>query len=198
TDALTDANSILRDQPAHAKALYRRAKALVELGRHNEAAEVLRKLPGGDEDVSALLQRALGPPTGPTPARASQSRVPKAEAVETVVPLKPPPEDPSAELRRLLKEAELALKKGDARRALDFSRGASAAAQRAKEEAMAQELPKSDPLFRAPPRPPADGSKEVKQLLTANGLEVRALLALRRFEEARDATRSALKMQSWE
>ncbi|CAE7847690.1 unnamed protein product, partial [Symbiodinium sp. KB8] len=119
------------------------------------------------------------------------------DVVETV-PLKPTAEDPSAELRRLVREAESALKKQDPRRALDFARGASGAAQKAKEEATSQEPPRADPLFRAPPQPPSDGAKEVKQLLAACGLEVRALLALRRFPEASEVTQSALKMQSWE
>jgi len=194
TDALADAEFVLREDPAHAKATYRKARALVELGRNAEAMKVLAALSQDDEDVSSLRRRAAGPPPAKGPP------VPRAQpdVVETLVPLKPADEDPSAELRRLLREAESALKKQDPRRALDFARGASGAAQKAKEEAMNQEPPRADPLFRAPPQPPSDGAKEVKQLLAACGLEVRALLALRRFAEASEATRSALKMSSWE
>lgn len=62
--ALEDADEVLAEDPQHAKARFRRAKALLELYRTGEALEVLRRLAAddpGNADVQDMLRQAEEP-----------------------------------------------------------------------------------------------------------------------------------------
>eukprot|EP00406_Dinophysis_acuminata_P005802 CAMPEP_0179240022 /NCGR_PEP_ID=MMETSP0797-20121207/15762_1 /TAXON_ID=47934 /ORGANISM="Dinophysis acuminata, Strain DAEP01" /LENGTH=696 /DNA_ID=CAMNT_0020947363 /DNA_START=27 /DNA_END=2114 /DNA_ORIENTATION=+ len=90
-DALKDAEAVLKLEPNHSKAKFRRAKAFVELQRFDQAVEELRQIERNEpknEDVKELLRRAEAsaaeaargtPPAQPQDRGAGKGRAPQKE-----------------------------------------------------------------------------------------------------------------------
>eukprot|EP00434_Breviolum_minutum_P033996 symbB.v1.2.030086.t1/scaffold3353.1/size58589/6 len=178
SEALEDAEAVLQEDPGHAKARYRCAKALFELGRRQEAAAVLQQLDDSNEDVSALL-RSIHATPAPAVAEAAATEA-VTEVTEVVRGRRmAAPCAPGAfeEAKRLLKEAENACTRKDFRLALKFAEGASNELERQRAEV---------------------ARKLAQQLLGVHVLQVRCHVALKDFSSARELAQRALKLQHYE
>ncbi|CAL1172345.1 unnamed protein product [Cladocopium goreaui] len=184
SEALEDAEAILLKEPGHPKARYRRAKALLELGRRQEAADALQQMDPSNEDVAELL-RLVAAPAAPGP-----TAVPAATEATEVTELvrgrhchgvqRSVAED--AEAKRLLKEAEAAIEtRKDFRLALKFADGASVELERLRAQDRREKA-----------------RQLAQQLLAVHVLQVRCHLALKDFSAARELAQRALKLHHYE
>eukprot|EP00435_Cladocopium_sp_Y103_P072829 s290_g41.t1 len=178
SEALQDAEAILLEEPSHPKARYRRAKALLELGRRQEAADALQQLDPSNEDVAELLRLIEAPPVA---ADAAPEVMEVTELVRGRRVVQRSVEE-DAEAKRLLKEAEAAIEtRKDFRLALKFADGASVELERLRAQDRREKA-----------------RQLAQQLLAVHVLQVRCHLALKDFSAARELAQRALKLHCYE
>ncbi|CAK9066484.1 unnamed protein product [Durusdinium trenchii] len=186
SEALQDAEAVLSREPSHAKARYRRAKALLELGQCEEATLAVEELDASNEDVAELLRRLAAPAERRPAAAGHASTVETVEAETTelvrgrhTVVERQVEED--AEAKRLWKEAEKAWARQDYRRAISFAEGAQLELEWLRAE---EQREKARPL--------------AQQLLAVHVMQVRCHVALRDFATARGWALRALQFHRHE
>ncbi|CAJ1332628.1 unnamed protein product [Effrenium voratum] len=181
-EALADADSVLAEDPGHAKAGYRRAVALLELGRREEAEEAVKQLDTKNQEVAELLRRLQSREVvAPAKPAKEEEETATVELVRGRRIVEPKVEE-GAEVKRLLKEAEAACARGDFRQMQVCAEGASLHLERQRAEAEERGAIK----------------KVAEQLLSVHLLQARCFLAQKRFEDAGTVARRALQLHRWE
>lgn len=197
-EALADAGSVLKEDPRHPKAKFRRAKALVELQRYYEAEVELKQIAAAEpsnEDVRALLRRTeeLASGTSPTPKLEAVSLESKKDSESDAHTWE-------TESKRMLQEADAAYNSRNFAEALSRAESAVMILEGAVRQAtLPQEFEApSRSMFNRRKSEVMTGAKEVTELISAYASKIRVLLAMHDFEVAREISGRAAKLFHWE
>eukprot|EP00933_Yihiella_yeosuensis_P037426 TRINITY_DN31363_c0_g1_i1.p1 TRINITY_DN31363_c0_g1~~TRINITY_DN31363_c0_g1_i1.p1 ORF type:complete len:548 (-),score=149.58 TRINITY_DN31363_c0_g1_i1:18-1661(-) len=216
-EALSDASAVLSLDSNHAKAKFRKAKALLELGQHDNAIVMLRHITASDpknEDAADLLQRAMyrarddvaavaavASAHGGYGSQQQQSKRQQQQQTQIIEELKTGRDADLQNAKRLMDQSESECNAGNFQDGLQSALGAISILQKAMSQALQpQERPSKTDIFFQPSlknAPPQTGRLEAKNLIMAYTREVMCRLSLRDFLKAKDTAERALKLKAW-
>lgn len=209
--ALEDADEVLAEDPMHAKARFRRAKALLELGDKSEALAVLRRLADDDptnKDLQDLMRRAeaeedpaasqleVEAPKAPKAPQKKEKKE-KVDFLGNPIPKGRLEPAPGMSASKLLQDSSSAFDAGRLSESLGCVSAACTILERELGGAMRVIDPSTLDKPVIPPEkepPPVTGAAQARKLLAAYGQKVRSELALGEFFNARRTANTAANL----